>query len=170
MAGLVVVGFYFVGDLARLAPFSTPLALSRTFLGAGGIQTTEQPFNGALGFAVLATDLIAFTILHILVFTLLGLAAVALFRSADWPLNPFTGALYGLFAYTGVFYMSLVLIGSTLNTVWIPAFVSVLVANTLAGAMTGLVVRLLERRRLPSPAGEPIVREPLRRPPPETHP
>lgn len=147
MAGLVVVGFYFVGDLTHLAPLSTPLALSRTFLGAGGMQTIEQPFNGALRFTVLATDVIAFTILHILVFTLLGLAAAALFRSAGWPLNPFTGALYGVFAYTGVFYISLVLTSDALNTAWIPGFVSVLVANTLAGAMTGGVVQLLQWRR-----------------------
>jgi len=155
-AGLAVAGYFFVVDLVRLAPLATPLALIRAFLGSGSIQATGGPFRGAVVFAASLGDvrsltlLAVFTLLHILVFTVLGLAAVATFRSAGWPLNLLTGALYGLTVCSAVFYIGLALAGTAAVTVGIPGPASVLVANTLAGAAMGGGVQLMDKGR---PAG-----------------
>lgn len=155
-SGLAVAGYYFVIDLAHLAPLATPVALIGAFLGLGSTQSAGEPLRGAMAFAASLGDvhalalLVIFSLLHILVFTLLGMAAVWAFRSAAWPLNPVTGALYGLTVCSAVFYISLALAGHAAAAIGIPGLVSVLVANTLAGAAIGGGVQLMEKRR---PAG-----------------
>jgi hypothetical protein len=145
LAGFVVAGFYFVSDLVHLAPLSTPAALGRAFVGPGNVQLTGIFPDGVVAWVAFAGNLVAFTLLHFLVFAMLGVAAVLLFRAASWPLNLFTGALYGLVACSGVFYLSMAFASTTVLASGVPHLGSVLVANALAGAAIGGGVRLMMR-------------------------
>lgn len=122
LAGVTVAVFFFFVDVFQARPFRTPSFLASALLGRPGAEA---------GPGLIA----AFTAFHLVAFAGLGAAAVRLFRWTEIPLNPLTGAVYGLAVCTLLFYGSLLVTGaSVLPAPWWPA---VLVGNLLAGLVMG---------------------------------
>lgn len=145
LGGAVVAAFYFVTDLVHLAPLSTPAALGRAFVGPGNVQLTGAFPDGAVAWVVFAANVVSFSLIHFLVFALLGVGAVLLSRGSGHSLNLFTGALYGLVVCSGVFYASMAFGATTVVASGLPSLSSVLIANALAGAAIGGGVQLMGR-------------------------
>jgi len=146
LAGLVVAGWYLVRDLVHLAPLTTPMALGQTILGPGGIRISAWSADGFVPKIIVAANVAAFTLLHFLVFAVLGLTAVLLFRLASWPLNPLTGALYGLTVCSATFYVVIAFVSDTEVASGVPGLASVLLVNALAGAAMGGSIQLMRKR------------------------
>jgi len=122
LAGTAVVLFFLVLDVASGELFRTPSLLAAAVFGAG-------PAEVGTGRIVL------FTVLHFAVFAALGASAVTLFRWAGLPQNPVSGALYGLFVFSLIFYVSLVVTGTgVFPASWWPA---ALAGNFFAGLVLG---------------------------------
>ena len=136
LAGVAVAGFFFIGDLVRFEPLSTPNALIAQIVGPGGV-TLDVPLIGwAVAAVIFGAQLLKLTILHFLVFAVLGLSLVALRDRVGLPLNVGTGALFGLIVCTLVFYLSVAAVsGGVLSGV--PSFWAIVAANGLAGAIMG---------------------------------
>lgn len=125
LGGAAVAAFFFVFDLMHGDPFRTPAFLAGVILGGG--QT------GGAGLITL------FTLLHFGVFAVVGAGAVILCEWARLPHNVLTGAVYGLFVCTLLFYLSLMISGTeVLPAPWWPA---VLVGNLVAGVVMGTYLR-----------------------------
>ena len=136
LAGVTVAGVFFIGDLVRLEPLSTPLALSNTLSGPGGV-TVDLPVVGrVLTLIVFSAQVLTVSILHFLVFGLLGVGLVALRDHAGLPLNVGTGVIYGLVVCTLVFYLSVATASGGVFA-GVPGFWAVLGANAIAGAVMG---------------------------------
>jgi hypothetical protein len=136
LAGATVVGFFFLFDLARLQPLATPLALSARLWGPGTMVVEAPVISQLVSGVVFAGNLLAFTLLHFLVFALLGVAAAFGCEGCRLPLNVGTGALYVLTAGTLCFFVCMAAFGNQL-LVSGPGFVSVAMANLCAGAVLG---------------------------------
>lgn len=122
LGGTAVVLFFFGLDLLHGDPFRTPAYLASAVFGGAGTEAG-------------AGLIVAFTALHYVVFAVLGAAAVILFRWAGLPQNLLLGAVYGLFVCSVLFYLSLIVTGTTvLPAPWWP---SVLAGNLLAGLVMG---------------------------------
>lgn len=141
LAGLAVAVFFFVGDLLRLTPLSTPFALSQTFLGPGGFEFDFPVLSQIITIVAFVGRVLAFTALHFLIFAMLGVGAVSFFDWLRWPLNVGTGALYGLVAYTVAFYASTA-VRNVDVVAGVPGFWAVVTANLLAGGIMGGYLRL----------------------------
>lgn len=102
LAGMAVAAFFFVLDLVRLAPLSTPLFLSRSLLEAGFEvdSASVQGENLLEGLAHLSQGgrLAAYTAVHLAVFAALGMFAAALANLFHVGWNARTGAAAGLIA------------------------------------------------------------------------
>lgn len=122
LAGLTVAAFFLVVDVVQAAPLRTPRFLAGALLGRGGPEA-------GLGLVT------AFTALHLAAFAVIGAGAVVLFRVTELPLNPVTGAVYGVFVCTLLFYGSLVAAGPGV----LPAasWPAVLSGNLLGGVVLG---------------------------------
>lgn len=94
-----------------------------------------------------AGHLAAVTLMHLLVFSALGVGAVLLCRVCRVPMNALTAGLYGLLVCSLVFYVAMWLTDAP-AVVELPSFGSVLLANLLAGAVMGGYFRAAERRLL----------------------
>jgi len=151
LAGLFVVVLFFLFDLARLQPLSTPMALAARLLGPTN-PVLEFPIVARLvSITVFVGNLLTLTILHFLTFSLLGVCAVWGCEGCKIPLNAATGAVYGLGAGTFAFFVCMAICG----TVVLDAPVglgSVALANLAAGTLMGGFVQLIEAReaRIPS--------------------
>lgn len=122
LAGAAVVLFFLALDVAGGELFRTPSVLAAAVFG-------EDP--GAVGGGLI----VLFTVLHFAVFAGLGAGAVTLFRWAGLPQNPVSGALYGLFVFSLIFYVSLVVTGTgVFPASWWPA---ALAGNFFAGLVLG---------------------------------
>lgn len=141
VAGLFVVVLFFLLDLGHFAPLFTPLSLSTALWGPGHLHVEMPLVSDALALGGLAGKLLALTLLHFLLFGILGLGAVFVFDGCHLPVNAGTGALYGLLVCSLAFYWSLTLGGATLLSVS-PGPVSVAGTNLLAGAVMGGYVQL----------------------------
>lgn len=124
LAGVTVAGFFLLVDAVQAEPLRTPRFL------AGAIHG-----EGEAGLGLVA----AFTVLHLSAFAAIGAGAVALSRATELPLNPITGAVYGLFVCTLLFYGSLVATGTRV----LPAssWPAVLAGNLLGGLVLGVYLR-----------------------------
>lgn len=122
LAGAAVAIFFLVLDVAAGELFRTPSQLAAAVFG------TDPAAVGA----VLIT---LFTGLHLAVFAALGAGAVILFRWAGLPQNVVSGALYGLFVFSLIFYVSLLVTGTgVFPAAWWPA---ALAGNFVAGLVLG---------------------------------
>lgn len=102
-AGLIVL--FFVFDLVRLQPLSTPLFLSSAVLGEPPGASPEVLAALKVGeWILVARHIATFTALHMAAFAGLGLGAAALFGPIGVPKHILTGALYGASACSLVFY------------------------------------------------------------------
>jgi hypothetical protein len=121
LAGLVLAVLFYFYDLGQGAPLRTP-----TFLWSAILQRGElEPTAGVL---------IGFTIVHFIVWAVLGLLACVLIGWAGLPRNLFIGAAYGLFACSLVFYLGLVRapIDQVLSA---PGWPAVFFGNAIAGVV-----------------------------------
>lgn len=122
LAGAAVALFFLVLDAAAGELFRTPTRLAAAVFG-------EDP--SAVGAGLVAV----FTVLHLAVFAVLGAGAVTLFRWAGLPPNLLSGSLYGLFVFSLIFYVSLLVTGTGVFPAdWWPA---ALAGNFLAGLVLG---------------------------------
>ena len=104
-AGLVVVSF-FVLDLLRLQPFATSGALSGAFYGPAGYAWDFTSVSGLIAVVGVAYQIVTFTLLHFLAFSMAGVLVSLLFQENNLAgLKPLlvattlcTGALYGTVA------------------------------------------------------------------------
>lgn len=122
IGGTVVAAFFFVLDAWQAEPFRTPAYLADAVFGSAGVRPWLDP-------------ILSFTILHYVVFGVIGAGAVLLFRWAELPQNLLLGAVYGLFVCSVLFYLSLIVTGpEVLPADW---WAEVLVGNLLAGLAMG---------------------------------
>ena len=101
LAGMAVAAFFFVVDLVRLAPFSTPLFLSRSLLEAAFSLDSANAKQGETLLEALASlsqggRLAAYTAVHLAVSAVLGMFAAALANLFHVGWNGRTGAAAGL--------------------------------------------------------------------------
>lgn len=152
-----MAGFFFVGDLIRLAPLSTPaalmwkLSLRELPQDGGGSNLGLAAASDVASWASLGGGLAALTILHLLTFALLAVAAVACFERLHVPMHAATGAVWGLVVYSLVFELGMVAVHPNL-VADVPGFWSVAGANLLAGAVMGGYLQLGAPRRESSKA------------------
>ncbi len=136
LAGVAVAGFFFIGDLVRFEPLSTPAALSAQIVGPGGV-TLDVPLIGwAVAGVIFGAQLLKLTMLHVLVFAALGVSLVTLRDRVGLPLNAGSGALFGLVVCTLVFYVSVAAAGGGVLS-GVPSFWAIVAANGIAGAIMG---------------------------------
>lgn len=147
LSGTFVAAFFFVGDLIHLAPLSTPLALMRK-LSLEEIppdrQSTTLDLADMYELVLRVSQgggLLALTILHLLAFALLAVAAIAFFERYHLPLNAATGAVWGLVVFSLVFELSMAIVSPAL-VVGVPGFWSIAGANLLAGTIMGGYLQL----------------------------
>lgn len=124
MAGFVGGAFlivaYFAFDLVRNEPLATPSFLASGLLGQGAGEISP-------------TQMGLFTALHFLAFLTLGVLANVVIEVTGAPRNAWTGAAYGLFALSIVFYGALVVSGA--SVVLAPAWPVVFFGNIMAGVV-----------------------------------
>lgn len=118
LGGTALIVFFFFYDLIQGELFRTPTYLSAALLDQDGLEP---------GWFLL----LAYTLLHYMVFAVLGAAAAVLFEWAAIPRNLFVGAAFGLFICSLIFYPALLITGS--DVLAAPAWPSVLAGNVLAG-------------------------------------
>jgi len=118
LAGAVVAAWFFVFDLTTGQPLHTPRVLAAALLGHEPTLATAR--------------LVAvYTLIHLGVFTLLGVGAAWLMRITDEAPRLLTGALFGIGALSATHYCGLLLLGVPVLTLLPP--VQVLAANLVGG-------------------------------------
>lgn len=122
LAGVTVAVFFLLVDAAQAEMLRTPRFLAAVLFGGG----EADPGLGTVA---------AFTAVHLAAFAAIGGAAVVLFRLTELPLNPVTGAVYGVFVCTVLFYGSLVTTGTAVLAA--PSWPAVLSGNLLGGVVLG---------------------------------
>jgi len=153
LGGVAVVAFFFVYDLVRLEPFATPAFLSSAVLG-GGPPNSAGDLGVFMTIASLITGtgrILVYSLMHLLVFSLLGVGAALMFLWMDEPPKVLSGALYGLLVCSLVFYVAL---GVTGGLSVVPDWRAVVLGNLFAGGVMARYLagkeakRLLDGRRL----------------------
>jgi hypothetical protein len=96
LAGMAVAAVFFVADLVRLAPLSTPLHLSQALLEAG-LSVKRDGLMETVADLTLGGRLAVFTAAHLAVSAVLGILAAGLANLFHVPWNGRTGAAAGLF-------------------------------------------------------------------------
>jgi len=146
LAGMAVAAFFFILDLVRLAPFSTPLFLSRSLLEAGYSLNSASTTQGEGLLEALANfsqggRLAAYTAVHLAVFAVLGMFASALANLFHVGWNARTGAAAGLIVGFGAW-----LAASQVGPAWLAgAHLTpeiIVGGGTLGGAVIGWYLRL----------------------------
>jgi len=146
LAGIAVAAFFFIVDLTRLAPLSTPLFLSRTLLEAGfrvdGASTTPVgTFLEALASISQGGRLAAYTAVHLAAFAILGVFAAALANLFHVGWNVRTGAAAGLIVGSAAWFAA-----SQTGPVWLAgAHLTpevIIAGGVVGGAVLGWFLRL----------------------------
>jgi hypothetical protein len=140
-AGLVVALWFLGLDLINGQPFDTPTRL------AGAVIGGEQAPGPRL--------VIAYTVLHLGVFAILGIVGASFVRAVGVPPGLLVGAVFGLFALTSVHYGALLVTGGRLLNVVSAAHV---VAANILGGMA-MMAYLHFATRATTPLGYGILRE-----------
>jgi len=128
LGGTALIIFFFFYDLAQGELFRTPMYLSGAVLDRDGFEPGWF-------------HLLAYTLLHYVVFAILGASAAMLFEWAAIPKNLFVGATFGLFICSLIFYPALIMTGSDILAA--PAWPAVLAGNVLAGLVIITYLRLV---------------------------
>jgi hypothetical protein len=141
LAGIAVAAFFFVADLARGAPLSTPLFLSQALLQQGSLSLESGGVIQTLTGLSLGGRLAAFTALHLAMFTTLGVFAAGMSNLFHVRWNARTGAAVGL-----VMGFSAWLAASKAGTAWLAGAQLtpeiVVGAGIVGGAVLGWHLRL----------------------------
>jgi len=138
LAGATIAVIYGTFDFLRGEPFSTLVFLADSLLGTNSGDAT-------------LVQVLLFTAVHFLVFTILGIVACLLTEFTRAPRTVLVGALFGLFIYSLVFYPALVVSGAEI--VAAPAWPVVFFGNIAAG-----IVAMLSLRS--SAGGDGVIRTP----------
>ena len=136
LGGFAVAALFFLLDLARLEPLATPYALGTTLLGPSSLAIDAPVLSELVAIVAFAGNLLAFTLLHFLAFSLLGIGAVWGCEECGISLNIGTGALFGLVICSLVFYGCVALGGGHVLAAS-PGPMSVAGGNLFAGAVMG---------------------------------
>ncbi len=120
LAGAVLIVFYFFYDLIRSEPLATPTFMAGALLGQEGLEPTSL-------------HIALFTLLHFVAFIVLGVLASVVVELTEAPRTLLFGVAYGLFAYSLVFYATLVM--SSARILDAPAWPIVFFGNVVAGAV-----------------------------------
>ena len=144
LGGSAVALVFFLFDLLRLQPMSTPMALSSRFLGPGGVLIEAPVIGQLVAIVMFAGNLLTLSLLHLLAFSVLGLGAVWGGEECGVRLNVYSGAIFGVTVGSAVFYGCLSLVGEQVLAD-LPGPMSVLLANLLAGAIMGGFVQMHRR-------------------------
>jgi hypothetical protein len=144
LGGSAVVLLFFLLDLFRLQPLSTPIALGNSILMPGGFLLDTPVISQVVSLVMFAGSILTLTILHFLAFSCLGLGAVWGCEECGVKLNVLSGALFGITVGSLLFYGSLSLGGDQILAN-LPGPVSVLLANLMAGAVMGGFVQMKRR-------------------------
>lgn len=132
-AGLILL--FFVFDVVRLQPLSTPLVLSSAVLGEPPEAGPELLAALKVGeWILVASRVAAFTALHLVAFAGLGVGAAVLFGPVGLPKHVLTGGLYGATACSLVFYASVGWVGGGEAGAALDARL-LLAANAVAGVV-----------------------------------
>jgi hypothetical protein len=118
LAGAVVALWFLVLDVVAGHPLSTPAALGAVALGRGG-DSVAGP-----------TALLIYTVIHFVVFCVLGVVAALVVQRLRRAAGPTGGGLFGLFGFTAVFHG-----GVRLMDAW--SVVDVAVVQVLAANLVG---------------------------------
>lgn len=121
LAGFVLAVLFYFYDLGQGEPLRTPAFLWGSLI----VQAEVEPSVGVIA---------AFTVVHFVVWGLLGLLAAALIEWAGLPRNLLIGAAYGLFACSLVFYLGLIRAPDDL-VLSAPGWPAVFFGNALAGVV-----------------------------------
>ena len=151
-AGITVAAGIFVYDLIALEPFATPTVLARNITGA---PVASADIAGLEWFGTVlrnAYSLGVYTLAHLAIFAILGIAGAWVFQEGRSPANVLTGALFGIAAGSAVFYAGHALLAPTF--VMLPAWQLILAMNAVAGVV--LVAQLTE-----DPVPDPSVAAPV---------
>lgn len=140
LGGLFIIVLFFLLDLIRLTPLSTPIMLSTGVWGPDRVNLDLPMVSEAITVGGFAGQVLAFTLLHFLVFALLGLGLVYSSGALRLPVNVATGAVYGLLVCSLVFFGSMALMNGTVLSVG-PGPLSVVGANLLAGGIMGAYIQ-----------------------------
>ncbi|MGH7540121.1 MAG: hypothetical protein ACRELC_03885 [Gemmatimonadota bacterium] len=121
LAGVVLAVLFYFYDLGQGAPLRTPAFLWGALTG----QAEIEPTTGVI---------VAFTIVHFIVWAALGVLAALLIEWGGLPRNFLIGAAYGLFACSVVFYLGLIRAPDDI-VLSAPGWPAVFFGNTLAGVV-----------------------------------
>jgi hypothetical protein len=140
-AGLLVALWFLGLDLLAGKPFDTPARMADAVIGGGHTPGTRL--------------MLTYTLLHLGVFVVLGMAAASFVRAAAVPPGLLVGAVFGLVVLTAVHYGALLLTGGRVLDV-LPA-IHVVVANLLGGMAMMAYLHLATRAT--TPLGYGVLRE-----------
>jgi hypothetical protein len=162
MAGLGVALVFLFTDALQLAPLRTPQVLAG-LTGSPGVGDDTGTVTHAASMALMGFRLTVYTVLHLVVFALVGVVGSFVIPTATLARTLVSGVVFGATACTAVFY------GSRLMIVDAPVLLhqgvslaSVVGANALAGLILGGGLFLLARPGLEEePAGVSRVRSAL---------
>jgi hypothetical protein len=140
LAGTAVIAVLLLSDLIQLEPFTASVLLSGAVVGqpiqvTSGLETAMR----AAEMVNLARGVGQYLLLHFTAFAALGIGAAYLFDRGRVASNVLTGALYGVLACSGVFYLGLIMRSGSLLAA--PDWRVVLAANAVAGII--MVAHLL---------------------------
>lgn len=144
LAAAVVATYFLLGDLLRLAPLSTPIALTQGLTTLDVLEVDVPVLSQVLAVVSLGARITTLSIVHFAVFALLGLLAVVVFTEFAVPFNAATGALFGLVVGSVVF-QAIVSVGAGDVVQGIPGLGSVAFSNLIAGAVMGGYLQLVQR-------------------------
>ena len=150
IAGAAVALLFLFLDFVHLTPLATPEALSAGLFTPSGYAYDTGLVAQAASMVGTGFHLLTYTVLHIGTFAVLGVAAAFVLGNAGWAGSLVGGMFFGLTVCTGVFWLSRDLLSTpvVMESVTLP---SLLVANTIAGAILGAGIYLA---RMPDPDGD----------------
>jgi hypothetical protein len=140
-AAIVIAILFFVEGAIHLHPLGVPVALASGMLGGGSSSAGASGQVDSV--VILAIQVLAYTVLHLLTFAAVGaLAAFVVDASAVWT-SVLGGIAYASVAYTGLLYAARWIVDApvALDVLGLPR---VLAANAVAGAIIGIALYLAE--------------------------
>jgi len=137
LAGAGIAGLFLILDVAQLAPLSTPVTLASSLWGPVALDPGSDTLARSLALGLGGARLVAYSLLHLLAFTAIGVVGAFLINTASFWTSLLGGVVYGTVACSALFYagnwmteapMVLDAIGPT----------SIVLVNAMAGAIMGL--------------------------------
>jgi hypothetical protein len=141
VAGIAVAIFYLVVGAVSLHPFAVPVTLSSELLRAGNVAATTATAARLSSFENLATQVVTYTVLHLVTFTLVGVVAAFVLDVGSFWISLVGGVAYGSLVCTAVLYAS-GWVAATPIALHSLGLRSVLLANAMAGGVLGLALHL----------------------------